>query len=184
MQQQKPSSKMAYILAALMLSTAIIYFVAAVEESAEGAEEDVSEQTASTTKDNDFDNDEAPSAAATTSTGADQDENGGDALATQVQTAFFAIVGLGYTSVGIWMLKDKGRTNAPYIIAIVGSISIIGLYVASRTIDLPIVGLQDDVGTIDILSKVLQVGIVVLAAYIVNSKKTLMAAPNKRQQNK
>ena len=183
MQQQKPSSKMAYILAALMLSTAIIYFVAAVEESAEGAEEDASEQTASTIKDNDFDNDEAPSAA-TTSTGADQEQDGGDALATQVQTAFFAIVGLGYTSIGIWMLKDKGRTNAPYIIAIVGSISIIGLYVASRTIDLPIVGLQDDVGTIDILSKVLQVGIVVLAAYIMNSKKTLMAAPSKRQQNK
>jgi hypothetical protein len=179
--QQKSSSKVAYVLAALMLSTAIIYFVAAVEESAESAEGEVSEQTTST-KDRDFDNDEAPSAA--TSTGADQDETGGDALATQVQTAFFAIVGLGYTSIGIWMLKDKGRTNAPYIIAIVGSISIIGLYVASRTIDLPIVGLQDDVGTIDILSKVLQVGIVVLAAYIVNSKKTLMAAPSRRQQTK
>jgi hypothetical protein len=180
--QQKSSSKVAYVLAALMLSTAIIYFVAAVEESAESAEGEVSEQTTSTVKDRDFDNDEAPSAA--TSTGAGQDETGGDSLATQVQTAFFAIVGLGYTSIGIWMLKDKGRTNAPYIIAIVGSISIIGLYVASRTIDLPIVGLQDDVGTIDILSKVLQVGIVVLAAYIVNSKKTLMAAPSKRQQTK
>jgi hypothetical protein len=76
------------------------------------------------------------------------------------------------------MLKDKGRTNAPYIIAIAGSISIIGLYVASRTVSLPIVGLQDDVGTIDILSKVLQVDIVAAAGYVINSNKVLKPIPS------
>jgi len=170
--QQKSSSTMAYILAALMLSTAIIYFVAAVEESSESDEGEESEQTAATA-DSDSDNDEASNVS---------EQGNGEALATQVQTAFFAITGVGYTSIGGWMLKDKGRTNAPYIIAIVGSISIIGLYVASRTVDLPIVGLQDDVGTIDILSKVLQVGIVVLAAYIINSKKVLTETPTRQRK--
>jgi len=173
---QQKSSAMAYILAALMLSTAVIYFVAAVEESSESDEGEESEQTAptaATAADSDSDNDEASNAS---------EKDNGEALATQVQTAFFAITGVGYTGIGGWMLKDKGRTRAPYVIAIVGSISIIGLYVASRTIDLPIVGLQDDVGTIDILSKILQVGIVVLAAYIINSKKVLTETPSRQRK--
>lgn len=154
-------STIAYILAALMLSTAVIYFVAAVEESTESEEGEESEQAALNGNEQDDDEDE----------GAVSEEDNG--LATQVQTAFFAAVGIGYTAVGGWIVKDKGRTNAPYIIAVAGSISIIGLYVASRTVDLPIVGLQDDVGTIDILSKVLQVAITGVASYLINSNRSL-----------
>jgi hypothetical protein len=51
-------------------------------------------------------------------------------------------------------------SKLPYVISIVGSLILIGLYIASRTFALPIVGLQEDIGSIDIISKVLQVGII------------------------
>lgn len=157
-------SILVYVLTALMLSTAAIYFVAAAEESTESEEPE--EQGVAVRGDSDDDDDaKVASSSEEESEGIVEDEN---TLATQVETAFFAIVGGAYASVGLWMLKDKGKTNAPYLIAIAGSISIIGLYVASRTMDLPIVGLQDDVGAIDITSKVLQVFIIGVAASIVN----------------
>lgn len=177
-------STMAYILAALMLSTAVIYFVAAAGESAEAGESQDREQAPAIGEDSD--NDEAVNSAAEQeepkqSSGEEEEAEEGGGLATQVQTAFFTIVGLGYAGVGIWVLKDKGKTNTPYMIAIGGSIAMIGLYVASRTIDLPVVGLQDDVGTIDILSKVLQVGIIGLSAYMVNTNKTARRLDSRRQ---
>jgi hypothetical protein len=182
---QKKSTT-AYILAALMLSTAVIYFVAAAGESTEAGEgQDRGRAPASG---EDSDNDEAAVNSAAEQEEPEQssreeeeetEEEGG--LATQVETSFFTIVGLGYAGVGIWVLKDKGKTNTPYIIAIGGSIAMIGLYVASRTIDLPVVGLQDDVGTIDILSKVLQVGIIGLSAYMINTNKAARRLDSRRQ---
>jgi hypothetical protein len=177
---QKKKSTMAYILAALMLSAAVIYFVTAAGESAEAGEGQDREQAPARSEDSDDDNTinsaSEQEQSNTEEEGEGQEEEGG--LATQVETAFFTIVGLGYAGVGIWVLKDKGKTNTPYIIAIGGSIAMIGLYVASRTIDLPVVGLQEDVGTIDILSKVLQVGIVGLSAYMVNTNKVTRRIEN------
>jgi hypothetical protein len=174
-------SNMAYVLAALMLSTAVIYFVAAVGESAEATEGQDKEQAPASERDSD--NDQA------INSGTEQDQlgegneetgvGGEGALATQVQTAFFAVVGLGYAGVGAWMLKDKGKTNTPYTIAIGGSIAIIGLYIASRTVSLPVVGLQDDVGTIDMVTKVLQGIIIGLGAYMVNTNKVTKPLTNR-----
>lgn len=163
-------STMAYVLAALMLSTAVIYFVAAAEESAEAGESQDREQAPASSRDSD--NDQAINLTVEQEElegGSIEEEEAEGGVAPQIETAFFTIVGLGYAAVGAWIIRDKGKTNTPYIIAIGGSIAIIGLYVASRTINLPVVGLQDDVGTIDILSKVLQVGIIGLSAYMVNT---------------
>ena len=88
-----------------------------------------------------------------------------------LQTALFAVSGAAYVPVGLWILETKQKNKTPYIVAIVGSLSLILLYVASRTISLPIVGLQDDVGSIDILSKILQGGIIAGSAYILTSFK-------------
>jgi hypothetical protein len=58
------------------------------------------------------------------------------------------------------MLKDKHRINkVPYII---GSLALITLYTLSRTVSLPLIGFEEHIGSIDILSKVLQVGIILL----------------------
>lgn len=172
---------MAYVLAALMLSTAVIYFVAAVGESAEAGEGQDKEQAPASERDSN--NDQAINPAAEQEQLEDDGEEAGGeeegGLATQVQTAFFTVVGLGYAGVGAWILKDKGKTSTPYIIASGGSIAIIGLYIASRTVSLPVVGLQDDVGTIDIVSKVLQVIIVGLAGYMVNTIKVTKPLTNR-----
>jgi hypothetical protein len=175
-------SNMVYVLAALMLSTAVIYFVAAVGESAEAGEGQDKEQAPASERDSN--NDQAINPAAEQEQleedgeeAAGGEEEGG--LATQVQTAFFTVIGLGYAGVGAWILKDKGKTSTPYIIASGGSIAIIGLYIASRTVSLPVVGLQDDVGTIDIVSKVLQVIIVGLAGYMVNTIKVTKPLTNR-----
>jgi hypothetical protein len=46
------------------------------------------------------------------------------------------------------------------------SVILIGTYIASRTIDVPIVGVEYDVGKLDMISKVLQVIIIGLAIYL------------------
>lgn len=87
--------------------------------------------------------------------------------AAYVETAFFAGVGGSYIPIGIWTMHSRNNNRTPYYIAIVGSISLIGLYVLSRTIDLPLVGLQDDVGFIDIFSKILQGGIIATSVFVI-----------------
>lgn len=86
-----------------------------------------------------------------------------------IETAFFAAVGAAYIPVGVWATVTKHTSKIPYILAIGGSVSLIILYVLSRTVDIPLVGQQDDVGFIDILSKVLQAGIIAVSAYIIVS---------------
>src|SRR5574338_303012 len=67
----------------------------------------------------------------------------------QLQTLFFAVSGIMFVPLGIWMLKNKIHTRAPYVISAIISISLILLYVASRTASLPAVGIQEDVGPLD-----------------------------------
>jgi hypothetical protein len=87
-----------------------------------------------------------------------------------VEMTLFVVSGCAYTGVGLWMAKSKGN-RIPYVVAIVGSLALIVLYILSRTVSLPIVGLQEDVGTIDILSKVLQIGIVAGSVYLLKQNK-------------
>ena len=86
---------------------------------------------------------------------------------TLVETALFATVGGAYIPVGLWAINSRNSSRTPYFLAMIGSGSLIILYVLSRTVDLPIVGIQDDVGFIDILSKVLQSAIIAASAYII-----------------
>ncbi|MFL6486860.1 MAG: hypothetical protein ACJ71D_09165 [Nitrososphaera sp.] len=177
-------STLAYVLAALMLSTAVIYFVAAAQESSEAGEAQDSEQEAATASSSVADNDGGANSAASkeqdSKEGSEEEEGeGSGAAATQTEIAFFTIAGVAYVGVSAWIIKDKGKTNTPYMIAIGGSIAIIGLYVASRTIDLPIVGLQEDIGAIDILSKILQVAIIGLGAYMINTNRVVKPIPNR-----
>ncbi len=70
---------------------------------------------------------------------------------SQIQTMLFATAAISYIPLGMWMIKNNLHSRAPYVITSLVSIALIGLYVASRTISLPIVGIQEDVGIIDIL---------------------------------
>ena len=78
--------------------------------------------------------------------------------------SFFIIVGIAYIPIAIWMLKVKHNNKIPYIIAIIGSAALIIFYILTRTINLPSIGLQSDIGMIDITSKVIQGAIISIAS--------------------
>jgi hypothetical protein len=77
------------------------------------------------------------------------------------QTIFFIIVSVAYIVVAAWMLKKRRNSSKiPYIVAVSGSSTIIVQYIISHTVNVPYIGLEAEVNTIDIISKVLQVGII------------------------
>src|ERR1700739_556868 len=130
------TATIAYIVTALMLSTAVIYFIAAFQDYIE-LSQSVSSQNNSISKD----------ALA-------------DIMGTTNEMIFFMIVGIAYIPVGFWIVKRKHHSKVPYIVAIIGSAALIAFYIATRTINLPTIGLQTDVGSIDIAAKVLQSAII------------------------
>lgn len=159
---KKKSTQVAvYIVVLFMMSTGIIYFVAASQEVGEASAEVGLVET----------NENEPRDSEEHETTNQTVQIIGLPLDAGLQTALFAVSGAAYVPVGLWILETKQRNKTPYIVAIVGSLSLILLYVASRTISLPIVGLQDDVGSIDILSKILQGGIIAGSAYILTTFK-------------
>lgn len=84
-----------------------------------------------------------------------------------IEAVFFATVGGAYIPVGLWAISGRHSTKTPYYLAIIGSGALIVLYVLSRTVDMPLVGKQDDVGFIDVGSKVLQGAIIAASMYII-----------------
>ena len=98
--------------------------------------------------------------------------------ASQIQTMLFTTAAVSYLPIGVWMIKNKLHSRAPYVIASLISVALIGLYVISRTVSLPVVGIQEDVGTIDILCKISQGGIVVVSLLLLrNWNKAKVAIP-------
>jgi cell division protein FtsW (lipid II flippase) len=83
--------------------------------------------------------------------------------ASLMQAMLFATAGIAYLPLGIWMIKNRFHSRAPYVIASIISVALIGLYVLSRIVSLPVVGIQGDVGAIDIICKVTQGTIVVVS---------------------
>lgn len=92
-----------------------------------------------------------------------------DDIASQLQTMLFTTAAITYLPLGIWMIKNKLHSRAPYVIASLISIALIGLYIVSRTTTLPVVGIQEDVGLIDILSKITQGTIIVISLLLLRN---------------
>lgn len=88
---------------------------------------------------------------------------------SMIETMLFATAAISYLPLGIWMIKNRLHSKAPYVIASTISFALIGLYVVSRTISLPVVGIQEDVGVIDIISKITQGSIIVLSVLLIRS---------------
>lgn len=87
---------------------------------------------------------------------------------------FFTTAGIAYILVGFWMIKSKYHSKIPYIVAITGSAALIVFYIATRTVSLPTIGLESDIGIIDTASKILQGGIIVGSLFVLRlSKKKL-----------
>jgi hypothetical protein len=145
------SAILVHVIAALMICSGAIYFIVASEDYSELS------QSASPPS--------SPGSSTTTESKVDEE----DTIATVNEIIFFTVVGVAYTAAGIWMLENKYYSKVPYIIAAIGSIALIAFYISTRTISIPSIGIQDDVGTMDILSKVMQAAIAGISIYIVRS---------------
>ena len=125
----QPTVKIAYITVALILLTGAIYFYVASQDYT-----DIS-QSAHQPADN---------------------KDAQDIMATTNEMIFFIIIGLGYTAVGIYIVENRYRNKIPYIMTIIGSLALIIFYILTRTINIPTIGIQDDIGITDIFTKVMQ----------------------------
>ena len=92
-------------------------------------------------------------------------------VGSQIQTIFFAMAGIVYVLLGIWILKNRLHSRGPYVTSILVSAFMIFLYIASRKINLPIVGIQTDVGVVDLSTKAIQVGIIVFSIILLQKLK-------------
>jgi hypothetical protein len=169
-----------YVVVALMLATSITYLIVAVEESSEinnnnNSNNDSTGGNITSSNDNSNEKSLSNTEAVETKTAAEGvGGEGAELLSAQIETTLFAAASAGYLSVVVWMLKKKENTKVPYLIAVVGSLSLIILYALSRMISLPIVGLQEDIGFMDIISKILQGGIIAGCLYILMPSRRLI----------
>jgi len=152
------SEILVYVVAALMICTGALYFIVASEDYSE-----------------------LPQSSAASNNNTDSKDEG-DTIATINEIVFFIVVGIAYTAAGIWMLEDKYYSKVSYVIATIGSIALIAFYISTRTINIPSIGIQDDVGAIDILSKVLQAAIAGISIYILRSSTVIWRSATTRAQ--
>lgn len=144
------STTIVYILGALMLSTAVMYLITASQDYIELSQ--------------------SASSSATSQINSIKDALT-DIMGTTNEMIFFMIVGVGYIPVGFWIVKRKHDSKLPYILAIIGSAALIVFYIATRTVNIPTIGLQTDIGSIDIAVKVLQSVIIVGSLFVLGLPK-------------
>ncbi len=89
---------------------------------------------------------------------------------------FFIAVGVAYIPVALWMARTTHHSKIPYVVTIIGSSALIVFYIATRTINLPNIGLQPDIGSTDIACKVLQ-GAIIAGSLIVLRRSTRLQIP-------
>ncbi len=100
-------------------------------------------------------------------------ESNNESAKRSIESPFFLTAGIAYVLVGLWMVLDKKNSRVPYVIAMVGSILLIGLYITSHTVGLPSIGLEQ-IGPLDLFVTSFQGGIVVACGYILlSSSKTI-----------
>lgn len=95
-----------------------------------------------------------------------------------VEITLFIGSGIIYLGLFIWILKSGLRYRLPYLLSIVVSITLVIIYIASRTIGVPIVGVELYVGKLDIASKILQVIVMGLAGFTALSVTRLQLVKN------
>ena len=130
-----------FILAGIILSTSIIYFILAtneyqslVEFAAEGLDGEISE--------------------------------------LQIEIALFTGSGIIYLILLGWILVKKLNTIVPYTLLIAISTILIITYASSRTIGVPIIGIEFYIGKYDMITKVLQGVIIAISGYLIYKIKT------------
>ena len=125
-----------YLLAVLLISNAIVYFIVAFQEYGDLVE-------------------------------FLQIGINGETKEKYIEISVFVGAALIYSGLVIWVLKSGLKNKNPYMVSAVFSIIMIGIYIVSRTIGVPVVGIEYYVGKIDVVSKILQAAIIGLAGYLI-----------------
>jgi len=97
------------------------------------------------------------------------DSNLQERYGDQLELTMFLIVGFGYIGMAIWILIGNVNTIIPYIITIVGSIFLIGIYLVAITKGVPIVGVEEEPDVLATVSKMLQASIISITAILICS---------------
>ena len=84
----------------------------------------------------------------------------------QVEITLFVISGLIYFAFILWLIKTRFIKKSPYLAATVVSVALILTYIASRTVGVPIVGIEYYVGKLDMISKFMQIVVITLSIAI------------------
>jgi magnesium-transporting ATPase (P-type) len=93
----------------------------------------------------------------------------------QVEIALFAGSGIVYLGLFAWVLKAGRRKRLPYIASIAVSVVLIITYIASRTVGVPIVGVEYYVGRLDVISKVIQVIVIGISGFALFNMKNQLS---------
>ena len=137
------SSIIMYILLALIVSTAVIYFIVASQEYSDLLEFlEVGIQ--------------------------------GETQEKQVEMTLFIGSGIVYLGLFVWILKTKLRSKIPYIVVAAVSVILIVTYAASRTIGVPLVGVEYYIGKLDMANKVLEVIMIGISVYLIFAVRKAM----------
>ena len=160
--EKKSAHVAAYVLAALMLSTGMLYLTLAYGENKDYQKEIQASVSTSEIESGEAGEREDSEAGQQKAQNTSESQGFGD----MGEVVFFSIIGDLYVPIGLWMLKKKAISKKPYVVALIGSAALIAFYVATRTINIPMIGIQNDVGTPDITAKVLQGAIVTVSAYM------------------
>jgi hypothetical protein len=91
----------------------------------------------------------------------------GETEEKQFEITFFTVTGIINLGLGAWILRSREGGVTPYIISGVISFGLIVIYVASRSVGVPVVGVEYYVGRIDVVSKILQVIAITLSGIAV-----------------
>ena len=91
----------------------------------------------------------------------------GETQEKHLEISVFVGASLIYLGLVVWVLKSRLKNKNPYMVSAVFSVIMIGIYIASRTIGVPVVGVEYYVGKIDIVSKILQAAIIGIAGYLI-----------------
>ena len=86
-----------------------------------------------------------------------------ETMEKQVEITLFIVSGLIYFGLVLWLIKSKFIKRLPYIVTILVSVALISTYVASRTVGVPIVGVELYVGKLDLISKIMQISVIALS---------------------
>jgi hypothetical protein len=84
----------------------------------------------------------------------------------QIEVVLFAGSGIVYLGLLGWILLKRLKNIFPYITLIIISLVLIITYTASRTVGVPIIGIEFYIGKYDMITKVLQGIIIAISNYL------------------